>query len=60
MVTKELSKETFKYQRIVNKRKNIFLMIETMLRTKLCKPGKPKYKVCLEHLAIRGRGSHGQ
>jgi len=59
MVTKELSKETFKYQRIVN-RKNIFLMIETMLRTKLCEPGKPKCKVCLEHLTIRGRRSHGQ
>lgn len=34
MVTKELSKETFKYQRVVINRKNIFLMIETMLRTK--------------------------
>lgn len=34
MVTKELSEETFKYQRVVINRKNIFLMIETMLRTK--------------------------
>lgn len=60
MVTTELSKETFKYQRVVNNRKNIFLMIETMLRTQLCEPEKLKCKVHLKHLTVRGRGSHGQ
>lgn len=59
MVTKELSKETFKYQRIVNNSKNI-LMIETMLRMKLCEPEKPKCRVCLEPLTIKERVSHGQ
>lgn len=57
MVSKELSKETFKYQRVVNNRKNILLMIETCLG---CEPEKSKCIVCLEHLTMRGRGSRGQ
>lgn len=43
---RELSKEIYEYQRVVNNGENIFLIIETVLRTKWCEPEKSKGKAC--------------